>query len=149
MTVPAFASVAPANTTRVLVVDDEPHIGRIIKTRLEQGPFTVTIAESGAQALLVLEREPDIKLVVLDLMLPGMSGLDVLAKLRADERWKNLLCIVLTAAGHEMQFRQTESLGVSEFMTKPFSPRRLFARVVALTGTTPSLVQTPSSSDSE
>lgn len=125
---------APGEATHILVVDDEPHIGRIIKTRLEQGPFTVTIAETGAMAMLELERHPDIKLVVLDLMLPGMSGLDVLAAMRADDRWKNLLCVVLTAAGQDIQFRQTESLGVSEFMTKPFSPRRLFARVMALTG---------------
>ena len=129
---------APAAITHILVVDDEPHIGRIIKTRLEQGPFTVTVAESGAQALVELARDSEIKLVVLDLMLPGMSGLDVLSAMRADDRWKELLCVVLTAAGQDVQFRQTESLGVSEFMTKPFSPRRLFARVMALTGATSS-----------
>ena len=146
-------SASPQNT-HILVVDDEPHIGRIIKTRLEQGPFTVTVAETGAQALLALEREPHIKLVVLDLMLPGMSGIDVLSAMRADDRWKDVLCVVLTAAGHDVQFRQTESLGVSEFMTKPFSPRRLFARVMALTGNgpdgaPPSPIQAVSSSDSE
>lgn len=124
--------------TRILVVDDEPHIGRIIKTRFEQGPFDVTIAETGAQAMQALERDPRIRLVVLDLMLPGMSGLDVLGAMRADARWRDLLCVVLTAAGQDAQFRQTESLGISEFMTKPFSPRRLFARVMALTGTPPS-----------
>ncbi|MEO7998013.1 MAG: response regulator [Gemmatimonadaceae bacterium] len=132
------APVNPGDITRILVVDDEPHIGRIIKTRLEQGPFTVTIAETGAQAMIELERDSQIKLVVLDLMLPGMSGLDVLSAMRADDRWKGLLCVVLTAAGQDVQFRQTESLGVSEFMTKPFSPRRLFARVMALTGASPS-----------
>lgn len=97
----------------------------------------MTVAETGAQAMTALERDAEIKLVVLDLMLPGMSGLDVLGAIRADDRWKNLLCVVLTAAGQDVQFRQTESLGVSEFMTKPFSPRRLFARVMALTGATP------------
>ena len=133
----------------ILVVDDEPHIGRIIKTRLEQGPFTVTVAENGSQALLALERDTDIRLVVLDLMLPGVSGVDVLRAMRADERWKDKPCVVLTAAGHDVQFRQTESLGVSEFMTKPFSPRRLFARVMALTDAPPSPMQAVSSSDSE
>ncbi|MGV3708750.1 MAG: response regulator transcription factor [Gemmatimonas sp.] len=125
----------PEGHTHILVVDDEPHIGRIIKTRLEQGPFTVTVAESGPQAFQALERHADIRLVVLDLMLPGMSGLDILGTIRGDARWKDLLCIVLTAAGQDIQFRQTELLGISEFMTKPFSPRRLFARIVALTGT--------------
>ncbi len=123
--------------THILVVDDEPHIARIIQTRLEQGPFAVTVVETGAQALAALERRPDIKLVVLDLMLPGMSGIDVLRVMRGDERWKHLACVVLTAAGHDAQFRQTESMDVSEFMTKPFSPRRLFSRILALTGHSP------------
>ena len=121
----------------MLVVDDEPHIGRIIKTRLEQGPFHVTIAERGAEALAQLSVTPDTKLVILDLMLPGMSGLDVLRAIRADERWRELPCLVLTAAGQEAQFRNATELGVSDFMTKPFSPRRLFARVLALTGAMP------------
>lgn len=141
-------SAVPQSVTHILVVDDEPHIGRIIKTRLEQGPFTVTVAENGPQALLELERDPNIRLVVLDLMLPGMSGLDVLSAMRADTRWKNLVCVVLTAAGQDVQFRQTEQLGVSEFMTKPFSPRRLFARVMALTGST-SATDANSSSDTD
>lgn len=137
MTAPSPASGPDGSITHILVVDDEPHIGRIIRTRLEQGPFHVTVAETGPQALQALERDPSIKLVVLDLMLPGMSGVDVLGFMRADPRWQHLLCVVLTAAGQDAQFRQTESLGVSEFMTKPFSPRRLFARVVALTGAAP------------
>lgn len=128
---------ATESITHILVVDDEPHIGRIIKTRLEQGPFEVTIAETGSQAIAALQRNGDYKLVVLDLMLPGMSGVDVLRTIRNDERWKTLACVVLTAAGHEAQFRQVEALGVSEFMTKPFSPRRLFARILALTGHAP------------
>lgn len=131
-------STAVPERTHILVVDDEPHIGRIIKTRLEQGLFDVTIAETGAQAMHALERDPEIRLVVLDLMLPGMNGLDVLSAMRADARWRDLLCVVLTAAGQDAQFRHTQSLGISEFMTKPFSPRRLFARVMALTGTPPS-----------
>src|ERR671929_99780 len=68
------------STTHVLVADDEPHIGRIIKMKLEQGPFRVTLAYDGPEALDVLAREPDVSLVFLDLMMPGMSGLDVLAQ---------------------------------------------------------------------
>lgn len=130
-------SQANAPGTHILVVDDEPHIGRIIKTRLEQGPFTVTLAETGPEALSQLEQHPDIKLVVLDLMLPGMSGIDVLTSMRGDARWKDLACIVLTAAGHDAQYRQTQSLGIAEFMTKPFSPRRLYSRILTLTGHAP------------
>jgi two-component system alkaline phosphatase synthesis response regulator PhoP len=120
--------------TDILVVDDEPHIGRIIKTRLEQGPFSVTVVERGAEALAALEQNPGIRLVVLDLMLPGMSGLEVLRAARANPQLPHLKCIVLTAAGQDAQFREAQQLGISEFMTKPFSPRRLFAHVLALTG---------------
>jgi DNA-binding response OmpR family regulator len=118
----------------VLVVDDEPHIGRIIRTRLEQGPFDVTLAETGPEALAALAATPDVRLLILDLMLPGMSGIDVLRAIRQDATFAALPCLILTAAGQEAQYRAADALGVSEFMTKPFSPRRLYARALALTG---------------
>jgi DNA-binding response OmpR family regulator len=113
----------------VLVVDDEPHIGRIIRTRLEQDGLQVLLAETGPDALAIVADTPRLSLVVLDLMLPGMSGVDVLRILRADPRWSDLPCIVLTAAGQDDQLQAVEALGVAQIMTKPFSPRRLLARV--------------------
>ena len=118
----------------VLVADDEPHIGRIIQMKLEQGPFRVTLAYDGRQALDALEREGDVDLVLLDLMMPEMSGLDVLAAIRGDERFKSLPCIILTAAGQEQQYRQAMALGATDFMTKPFSPKKLYARAAELAG---------------
>ena len=126
--------VPVGSTTHVLVADDEPHIGRIIKMKLEQGPFRVTLAYDGREALDVLAREPDIGLVLLDLMMPQLSGLDVLQRIRADERFKDLPCIILTAAGQEAQHRQAMELGASEFLTKPFSPKKLYARTAELAG---------------
>lgn len=122
-------SLTTAPTAAVLVVDDEPHIGSIIRTRLEQDGFVVHLAEHGPDALTKLEETPHVSLLVLDLMLPGMSGIDVLRVIRQDPRWQTLPCIVLTAAGQDAQLRDAEALGVSEIMTKPFSPRRLLARV--------------------
>jgi len=121
-------------TSRVLVADDEPHIGRIVKTKLEQGPFLVTLVHDGGAVISALEAEPDVAVVILDLMMPVMSGLDVLAHMRADPRWESLPCLILTAAGQEEQHIRAMELGASEFMTKPFSPKRLFARVAALAG---------------
>jgi two-component system, OmpR family, alkaline phosphatase synthesis response regulator PhoP len=121
----------------VLVADDEPHIGRIIKMKLEQGPFRVTLAYDGREALEVLAREPDIALVLLDLMMPHLSGLDVLAAMRADARWKALPCIILTAAGQEQQHIRARELGVNEFLTKPFSPKKLYGRAAELVGLEP------------
>jgi len=118
----------------VLVADDEPHIGRIIKMKLEQGPFRVTLAYDGKEALETLDRTPDIGLVLLDLMMPYLSGLDVLARIRGDERWATLPCIILTAAGQEQQHRRAMELGATEFLTKPFSPKKLYARAADLAG---------------
>ncbi|MBL0941032.1 MAG: response regulator [Gemmatimonadaceae bacterium] len=115
----------------ILVVEDEPHIGRIIRTRLEQDGFPVEVAETGAAALERLEAMPQPALIVLDLMLPLVSGVEVLRAVRREPRWQSLPCIILTAAGQDEQLREVEALGVSEIMTKPFSPRRLLARVRA------------------
>jgi DNA-binding response OmpR family regulator len=118
----------------VLVADDEPHIGRIIKMKLEQGPFRVTLAYDGREALETLQRESDIGLVLLDLMMPHLSGLDVLAAMRKDERLRNTPCIILTAAGQEQQHTSAIALGANDFLTKPFSPKKLYARAAELVG---------------
>lgn len=118
----------------ILVADDEPHIGRIIKMKLEQGPFRVTLAFDGQEALDVLQRDEPIDLVLLDLMMPFVSGLDVLAKIRASERWRDVPCLVLTAAGQETQHQRAMELGATDFLTKPFSPKRLYGRVAELVG---------------
>jgi two-component system alkaline phosphatase synthesis response regulator PhoP len=118
----------------VLVADDEPHIGRIIKMKLEQGPFRVTLAYDGREALEALEREADIDVVLLDLMMPDVSGLDVLMRMRGDARWKDIPCIVLTAAGQDLQYQNAMAAGASDFMTKPFSPKKLYSRTAALAG---------------
>jgi CheY-like chemotaxis protein len=118
----------------VLVADDEPHIGRIIKMKLEQGPFRVTLAYDGQEAIDVLETHPDIDLVLLDLMMPNLSGLDVLARIRSSENLKHLPCIILTAAGQEAQHQKAMELGATEFLTKPFSPKKLYARTAELAG---------------
>lgn len=125
---------APPARHHVLVADDEPHIGRIIKMKLEQGPFAVTLAYDGEEALDVLARDGDIDLVLLDVMMPHLSGLDVLARMRANPRWRDLPCIILTAAGQEQHQRAALALGASEFLTKPFSPKKLYARAAELLG---------------
>ena len=128
------ADAAATGPRHVLVADDEPHIGRIIQMKLEQGPFRVTLAHDGREALDALARTPQVDLLVLDLMMPNVSGLDVLAQLRADPRHADLPCIVLTAAGQEQQYRQAMALGATDFMTKPFSPKKLYARAAELAG---------------
>lgn len=118
----------------VLVADDEPHIGRIIKTKLEQGPFAVTLVYDGQEALDALTAFDDVRLLILDLMMPRVSGLEVLDRVRNDPRWKTLPCLILTAAGQDHREDDARRRGADEFMTKPFSPKRLYARVAALSG---------------
>src|SRR6476620_780624 len=129
-----WSSVNETELTHALVADDEPHIGRIIKMKLEQGPFRVTLAYDGREALEVLRREGDIGLVLLDLMMPYLSGLDVLAAMKRDDRLEQVPTIVLTAAGQEQQHHMAMELGASEFLTKPFSPKKLYARAAELVG---------------
>jgi DNA-binding response OmpR family regulator len=124
----------PMDRTHVLVVDDEPHVGRIIQMKLEQGPFRVTLAYDGIQALEALDREADVKVVWLDLMMPHVSGLEVLARMRANDRTKELPCVILTAAGNDTQRDRALTLGATDFMTKPFSPKRLLYRTAELAG---------------
>ena len=121
-------------TCHVLVADDEPHIGRIVKTKLEQGPFQVTLVFDGVEAIAALEAHSDICLVLLDLMMPNLGGLEVLARMRADARWSSIPCVILTAAGADQRYDDAMRLGANDYITKPFSPKRLYARVVELTG---------------
>lgn len=139
MTTPVETPGTPTGGLRVpmrrpvLVVDDEPHIGRIIRARLTQGPFDVTLVSGGAEALALLATEQPFALLVLDLMMPDVSGFEVLQAARQDPRRRALPCIVLTAMGQDSVAHGLATLGISEFMTKPFSPRRLYARALALT----------------
>lgn len=118
----------------VLVADDEAHIGRIIKIKMEQGPFRVTLAFDGQEAVDILEQEDRIDLVVLDLMMPRLSGLDVLDRIRASDRWKDIPCIILTAAGQDDYERDARESGATDFITKPFSPKKLYSLIANLTG---------------
>ena len=119
---------------QVLVADDEPHIGRIIKMKLEAGPFDVTLAFDGREAIDALHAEhTSFDLVVLDLMMPERTGLDVLQDLR-NTLHSNIPAIILTAAGQDEQERAALSSGADAFVTKPFSPKKLYALVARLTG---------------
>lgn len=123
-------------TRHIVVADDEAHIGRIIKIKLEQGPFRVSLAFDGQEAIDVLERENGADLVVLDLMMPRLSGFDVLDHIRSRPEWRNIPCIILTAAGEAKYEQDAREGGATEFLTKPFSPKKLYNLIAQLTGVT-------------
>ena len=122
------------HTSHILVADDEPHIGRIIKMKLEQGPFRVSVVYDGEEALTFINNGDPVDLVLLDLMMPKLSGLDVLRQVREQDRFKTLPCIILTAGGDAKHERDALALGATQFLTKPFSPKKLYALIARLTG---------------
>jgi DNA-binding response OmpR family regulator len=122
------------NERHVLVADDEAHIGRIIKIKMEQGPFRVSLAFDGQEAVEILDQDDPVDAVVLDLMMPRLSGLDVLERIRSTEKLREIPCIILTAAGQEEYEREARKSGATAFLTKPFSPKKLYALIARLTG---------------
>ncbi len=119
---------------RVLVADDEPHIGRIIQMKLEQGPYEVTLVSDGRAALDELMGPEPIDVVLLDIMMPHATGLEVLAEARRLPHRRETPIIILTAKGQDADRRQAIELGATDFFTKPFSPKKLLARVDELFG---------------
>jgi DNA-binding response OmpR family regulator len=114
--------------TRVLVVDDEPMVREILQRYLELEGFEVAVAEDGEAAMASFSQSrPD--LVVLDLMLPRIDGLEVLRRMRVDA---STPVIMLTARGEETDRVVGLELGADDYVTKPFSPREVIARVRAV-----------------
>lgn len=118
----------------LLVVDDEPFIGRIIAIHFERGPFRVSIAEDGPAALAFLRANGDVELVLVDVNLPGMSGLDVMEEARKDLDLTRIPFVVLTATGQSASCERARALGAAGFVTKPFSPNKLYQQVCAVLG---------------
>ncbi|MBX6330697.1 MAG: response regulator transcription factor [Gemmatimonadaceae bacterium] len=116
---------------RVLVVDDEPDIVALIAYHLAKSGFRVSTASSGSEALRIAHTERP-AIVVLDLMLPGMSGFEVLEQLRAAEGTKDVGVLMLTARKEEADRIRGLTLGADDYLTKPFSPQELVLRVGAI-----------------
>lgn len=116
---------------RILVVDDEPDITALVAYHLAKAGYRVSTAGSGPDALKAAREErPDV--VVLDLMLPGVSGYDVLQELRARPETRDVGVILLTARREEVDRVRGLALGADDYLTKPFSPQELTLRVAAL-----------------
>jgi two-component system, OmpR family, phosphate regulon response regulator PhoB len=115
----------------ILVIEDEPAIQELISYNLELAGHNPVKAQNAEQALEMVRAElPD--LVVIDWMLPGMSGIDFARRLRADKRTQDVPMIMLTARAEERDKLQGLEVGADDYLTKPFSPRELNARVKAV-----------------
>ena len=116
---------------RILVVDDEPDILELIRYNLTRNNYDMTGVASGEEAFASVRTSPP-DLVVLDLMLPGIDGLEVCRRLKSDARTAGIPVIILSAKGEEADVVTGLELGADDYLTKPFSPRVLLARIKAV-----------------
>ena len=115
----------------ILVIEDDPDIVELLRYNLERESYRVTSASTGSEGLAAVQRErPD--LLILDLMLPEINGFEVCRRLRSVAEYRTLPVIMLTARGEEADVIAGIELGADDYITKPFSPRELVARVGAV-----------------
>ena len=116
---------------RILIIEDDRDIVELVRYNLEQEGFTVATAREGVAGLDLVKKSPP-DLLLLDLMLPKLSGLEICKAIRANEKLNRLPILMLTARGEESDRVVGLELGADDYVTKPFSPRELVARVKAL-----------------
>ena len=126
----------------ILVIDDEPDLLELVEFNLKKDGYEVIVAKNGQAGLEIAQKVvPD--MIVLDLMMPGIDGLEVCRQLRGDSRTKQIPMIMLTAKSAEADRIVGLELGADDYITKPFSPRELLARVRALLRRATSTQETP------
>jgi two-component system, OmpR family, alkaline phosphatase synthesis response regulator PhoP len=133
-TTPQEPTGAARQRCHILVADDEPHIGRIIQLKLERAPYDVSLVSDGRAAMERLAGDERIDLVLLDIMMPYLSGLDVLEQMRRLPHRSSTPVIVLTAKGQDADRERALELGAVAFLTKPFSPNKLLVRINEILG---------------
>ena len=116
---------------RIIVADDDKDIRDLVVFKLTQAGYDVVGVADGVSALAAIEANPP-RLAILDVMMPGLSGMDVLRKVRANEATKDLDIILLTARSRDSDVDAGFAIGASDYVIKPFSPRELVHRVNAL-----------------
>ncbi|MCX5679321.1 MAG: response regulator transcription factor [Candidatus Omnitrophica bacterium] len=116
---------------RILIVEDDKHISKLVKFNLEKANYECSIASTGEKALAALDDQP-IDLVILDIMLPGMDGYEICRTIKGKDKLKNIPIIMLTAKGEEVDRIVGLELGADDYIVKPFSPRELVLRVKAI-----------------
>lgn len=118
---------------KIMIVEDDMFIRDIYKVRFEQEDFEVIMAENGIAAIEKLEQGLEPKIILLDIMMPGMDGVQVLQKIKNDDRWKNLPIIMLTNISEKEKVNEAMELGVKDYLIKShFTPSEVVQKVNAL-----------------
>jgi DNA-binding response OmpR family regulator len=116
---------------KILIVEDEKDIARLIQYNLDKAGYTCEVASSGEAALSALSKH-HVDLVILDVMLPGVDGLEVCRRIKKSDQLKDIPVLFLTAKGEEVDRVVGLELGADDYVVKPFSPRELGLRVKAI-----------------
>ncbi len=123
-------------THSILVAEDERNLVEALSFLMRRAGYDVAVARDGPQTVeMARQLRPD--LILLDIMLPGFDGFEVVAAIKRDNALRRPRIIMLTAKGHERDRRRAEELGVDDYVTKPFSNRDVLARVQALLAAAP------------
>ncbi|OGG91018.1 hypothetical protein A3H16_02190 [Candidatus Kaiserbacteria bacterium RIFCSPLOWO2_12_FULL_53_8] len=114
---------------KILIVEDDPFLSSIAFVRLEQEGYKVSVATDGEKALALLKKEiPD--LILLDIVMPGVSGFDVLKAVKADERYKDISVIMFSNLGQEHEIEDSKKWGADDFLVKAkFTPREVLEKI--------------------
>lgn len=118
-----------AEKPTILMAEDEEDTVILLKFLLARGGYTVVHAADGQQAHTMIDEMPPPALVLLDIMLPYLSGLQLLAHIRLKAEWQHVPIIMLTADSNERDIQQALAAGANDYMVKPFNPRELIARL--------------------
>lgn len=116
---------------RILIVEDDKHISKLVKYNLEKADFECKVTITGEEAFEILDTQ-SIDLIILDIMLPKMDGLEVCKQLKQNKKLSNIPLIMVTAKGEEVDRIVGLELGADDYIVKPFSPRELVLRVRAI-----------------
>lgn len=116
---------------KILVIEDDKHISKLVKYNLEKAGYDSTVVEDGEEALDILSKQ-GVDLIILDIMLPEMDGFEVCRLIKQNPKLKNIPIIMLTAKGEEVDRIVGLELGADDYVVKPFSPRELVLRIKAI-----------------
>ena len=118
---------------RILIADDEPNIVVSLEFLMKQRGYDIRVVSDGAEALTAVDEfRPD--LILLDVMMPRVSGYDVCQKVRENPEWKDIKIVMLSAKGRDVEVTKGLAIGADAYVTKPFSTRDLIAKVGEMLG---------------
>lgn len=117
------------NPRNILIVEDDEHIAYLLEYMLQREGFSTVLATDGRQAEQIIQTEAAPDLVILDLMLPYRSGLELIALIRKHDAWKEVPVMMLTAKSQEQDIVTALDAGVNDYVVKPFQPNEILARL--------------------